>query len=95
MRQVCANVLDVYAVEQTSSRFTNLELIIFVDPTNPTAGVPALSGKGAELRHLAPVLQVVWRKYADAVLPHEQHADLLLTSFSDIYSILGWKTETA
>jgi hypothetical protein len=37
----------------------------------------------------------VWRKYADAALPHDQHVDLLLTSLSDIYSILGWKTETA
>ena len=37
----------------------------------------------------------MWRKYADAALAHDQHVDLLLTSLSDIYSILGWKTETS
>ena len=68
---------------------------MFVDPANPMAGVPSLSGTGAEIRHLIPILRFVWRKYADAALARDQHVDLLLTSLSDIYSILGWKTETA
>jgi hypothetical protein len=89
MRLVCGDILDMYEVEQTTSRFTNVDLNMFVDPANPMAGVPSLSGKGAEIRHLIPILQLVWRKYADAALAHDQHVDLLLTSLSDIYSILG------
>ena len=59
MRQVCGDVLDLYVAEQTSSRFTNLELNMFVDPTNPLAGVPSLNDKGAEIRHLVPMFQLV------------------------------------
>ena len=95
MRLVCGDILDMYEAEQTTSRFTNVDLNMFVDPANPMAGVPSLSGKGAEILHLIPILQLVWRKYADAALAHDQHVDLLLTSLSDIHSILGWKTETA
>ena len=90
-RPACADVLSVYAVERTCSRFTNVQLNMFVVPTSPTVGAPALSGKGAEIRHLICVLQAVWRKYADAALPQYQHVDLLLTSLSDIYNISGWK----
>ena len=39
MRQVCGDVLGLYVLEKTSSRFTNLELNMFVDPANqPTGG---------------------------------------------------------
>jgi hypothetical protein len=94
MRDICADILELYVLEKTSSRFTNLELNMFIDPENPTNSPPLLHGKGAEIRHLVPILHLVWRKYADATSDHDKHVDLCLSSLSDIYSLLGWKTET-
>jgi hypothetical protein len=86
--------MELYEIERTSSRFTNVDLNQFTSPDHPDADPPLLHGKGAEVRHLIPILYLVWRKYADPASAHDKHVDNLLRSLADMYSVLGWKTET-
>ena len=93
IRQLSADVMELYEFEKTPSRFTNVDLWMFCDPASPTSSSPLLKGKGAEVRHLIPILHLVWRKYAQPTSDHDKHVDQLLRCLSDIYSILGWKTD--
>jgi hypothetical protein len=42
---------------------------------------------------LIPILHLVWIKYVQPTNAHDKHVDQLLRCLSDIYSLLGWKTD--
>ena len=92
IRQLSADVMELYEYERTPTRFTNMELCMFCVPASPTSSPPCLKGKGAEVRHLIPILHLVWRNYAQPTSDHDKHVDQLLRCLSAIYSVLGWKT---
>ncbi len=56
MNEVWERITDKYKQRQTGSQFNWIDLSTFADETRPNAEYPTLSGKGAEMRHLLPVL---------------------------------------
>ena len=92
IRQLRADVMELYEHERTPTRFTSMELCMFCDPASPTSSPPCLNGKGAVAWHLVPILHLVWRKYAQPTSDHDKHVDRLLRCLSDTYSVLGWAT---
>jgi hypothetical protein len=93
IRQMSADVMELYEYEKTPTRFANLDLWMFRGPASPTVSPPLLKGKGAEVRHLIPILHLMWGNYAHPTSVHDKHVDQLLRCLSDIYSVLGWKTD--
>ena len=93
IRQLGADVVELYEFEQTPSRFTSVELWMFCDPASPTSSSPLLKGKGAESRRLILILHRVKRKYAQPISDRDTHVDQLLRCLSDRGFILGWKTD--
>ena len=93
IKQMSADIMELYEYEQTPTRFTNLDLWMFCDPASPTVSPPLLKGNGADVMHLIPILHLVWRKYAHPTSAHDKHVDQLLRWLSDIHSMLGWKTD--
>jgi hypothetical protein len=85
-------IQELYVKDKTPTRFTNIRLEMFADEKNPTADPPELKGKGAETRHLIPILEQLWRRFARAGDAHDAHVLALLESLSEIYAILDFKT---
>ena len=56
MNEVWERITDKYKQRQTGSQFNWIDLSTFTDEKKPNAEYPTLSGKGAEMRHLLPVL---------------------------------------
>ena len=54
-------VKDYYSRNGISSRFANLKLSMFLNPTRPHADYPRLKGKANEIRHFIPALRHVWQ----------------------------------
>jgi hypothetical protein len=101
---VCANpgeasriifgvISELYTLERTPTRFTNLELGQFTDPDAPRASYPWLKGKAAETRHLAPIVRVVWELYSRKT-DYDNHVSAALETMTEAYSILGVRTDT-
>ena len=49
-------------------------------------------GKGAEIRHLLPILQTIWAKHARSNVGFEQHVLQLLTRLCSFYRALDYTT---
>ena len=93
VRQMSADIMELYEYVKTPSRLNSLDLWMFCDPASPTSSPACLKGKRAEVRHLIPILHVVWKKYAHPTSVHDKHVDQLRRCLSYIYSLLGWKTD--
>ena len=88
MHQVMADVAELYRTEKTPTTFSNLDLQMFCDADRPQHGTPCLKGKGAETRHLIPLLAIVWAKYSRGTA-YDNHVTACLNAMTAIYSILG------
>ena len=84
---------ELYTLERTPTRFTNLEMSQFTDPDAPRAGNPWLKGKAAETRLLAPIVRVVWELYSRKT-DYDNHVSAALETMTEAYSILGVRTDT-
>ena len=100
MRTVFADINAEYSRRKTKSVFTNIELSQFTDPDSPLAGMPLLTGKAAELRHLVPIVQHLWAtKYTKERDPavaaphraHDEHVSEVLRSLADIITLIDIK----
>ena len=81
MERVWSEVQAIYTQRGTTSQLNFLELRSFTDPDAPRSDYPHLRGKGAEIRHLVPVLLTIWRKYQQSRAQHiryEAHVTELL-----------------
>ena len=79
MAQVWGDIDDLHKARGTSSQFSNLSLASFCNPDTPRSDFPILNGKGAERRHLLPILVTIWVKYARPVIVFEQHVTQVLS----------------
>ena len=52
----------LYHQFDVTSQFPHLGLTNFCNPISPHADFPKLKGKGAQIRHLVPLLAVIWKK---------------------------------
>ena len=53
----------LYQERQTQSQFPHLDLRSFCDPVKPHADFPVLKGKGAQIRHVVPILVMILRQH--------------------------------
>ena len=90
MAQVWGAIGDQYRLEGTSSQFSYLSLTSFCDPQKPRADYPLLGGKGAEIRHLLPILRTIWAQYARVPNRFEQHVLQVLIRLADVYVAIGY-----
>ena len=83
----------LYRANRTPSRIGNLELAMFLSHLdNPRRGTPSLNTKGAETRHLVPIVDLLWRKYSKRT-PYDNHVQAALSAMSEIYLLLDCKTD--
>ena len=57
------------------------------------ADYPMLGGKGAEMRHLLPILRAIWCKYARAPMKYEQVVLQVLNRLCAFYEALEYKED--
>jgi hypothetical protein len=91
-RQVFSLVDDLYKANKVSTRMGNIELSMFVNPEFPRRGSPDLKAKGAEARHLVPVLALVFDRFSKGT-PDEQHVLQSLRLMTDIYGLIGARAD--
>ena len=65
----------------------------FCDPRSPHADYPLMKGKGAEMRHLAPVTRIVWDRFARPDVPEDMHMSRVLQYLTQIYQVIDYKRE--
>ena len=63
MQYVWKEIDTLYHERDTTSQFPHLGLSSFCDPSKPHADFPLLKGKGAHIRHLVPILALIWRHH--------------------------------
>eukprot|EP00974_Lingulodinium_polyedra_P060765 5858379-Lingulodinium_polyedra.AAC.1 len=68
-----------------------LGLTSFCDPAKPHADYPLMKGKGAEMRHLAPVTRAVWDKFAREGVLEDMHMSRVLLYLTQIYHVIDYK----
>jgi hypothetical protein len=90
MARVWGEICDLYKARGTSSQYSHLSLASFCDPEKPRADYPVLKGKGAEMRHLLPILKTIWAKYARSVIHYEQHVLQVLNRLHSFYVALDF-----
>ena len=62
----------------TTSQFPHLELRSFCDPSKPHADLPLLKGNGVQVRHLVPILALIWRQHLRRGNRNERHVEKVL-----------------
>ena len=89
--QVWGEVGEIYSGQQTTSQFSHLSLNSFCDTSSPHADFPLLKGKGAEIRHLMPILFVLWQRHMTSDSDYDRHVERLLKHLCKFYEALNYK----
>ena len=74
MATVWREVQAAYNARGSPSQFSYITISSFCDPKAPGASPPAMGGKGAENRHLLPILASIWEKYYERIVPKAARA---------------------
>ena len=90
MSSVWQEVSRLYGDRDTSSQFAHLDLRSFCDPAKPHAGFPLLKGKGAQIRHLAPILALIWRQHIRPDNRYDMHVEKVLDNLVLFYRCLDF-----
>jgi hypothetical protein len=93
MAQVWGEISDLYWARGTSSQFSHMTLNTFCEPEKPNAKYPHLKGKGAEARHLVPILRTLWHVHARPGNRYEGHIGLCIDSLNDFYEGLDYNVD--
>ena len=64
METVWGEIQNLYKERGTTSQFNSISIKSFTNPDSPNRDFPVMSGKGAECRHLIPILQSVFERFA-------------------------------
>ena len=92
-RIVFGDIDLLYKTNRTPSRLGNLELGMFLSHLdNPRRGTPSLNTKGAETRHLVPIVDLLWQKYSKRTA-YDNHVQAALSAMSEVYLLLDCKTD--
>ena len=89
--QVWGEVGEIYKARLTTSQFSLLSLNSFCDPRSPHADFPLLKGKGAEIRHVMPILWTIWRKHMKPDTEYDRHVERVLKHICKFYELLEYK----
>ena len=72
-----------------TSQFPHLGLHNFIkDPTRPHADFRKLNGKDAQIRHLVPLLALIWKDHMRDRNRYDRHVEKLLDSLHSFYKLL-------
>ena len=92
MAQIWGEVQKHYKDRQTASQFSLLDISSFCDPKKPRSDFPLLKGKGAEVRHLMPILQTIWHQFARDT-QYERFVGHVLDHLRGFYVCLDFRNE--
>ena len=92
MDQIWNEIQQLYRAQQTSSQFSYLSLASFVTGTvdSPHANYPLLGGKGAEIRHLIPILNSIWRAHMRPGNNHDRMVERVLQMMTSFYECINY-----
>ena len=92
MANVWTEIAKLYEDQQTTSQFPWLGLTSFIaDEKSPHADFPKLRGKGAQLRHLMPILAVIWKRHMRRDNSKDMHVERMLDHLVRFYKCLDHK----
>ena len=91
MDQMWKRISALYKDLGTTSQFPHLTLSNFCDPAKPHADFPVLKGKGAMIRHLMPILALIWREHMRADHRNDKFVARLLDDLVSFYRCLDYK----
>ena len=75
LEHIWVRIQELYTLERTSTRFSNLELATFTNPSAPNSDFPCLKGKAAETRCMLPILKTLFEEQLrDHAPPPEEMA---------------------
>ena len=89
MLRLWKDIDRLYSERQTPSQFPHLDLRSFCDPGKPHADFPLLKGKGAQIRHLVPILAMIWRQHMRDDKRDDQHVEKVLDHLVHFYQCLA------
>ena len=90
MKQLWGEISQLYDRYGTTSQFPHLGLRSFCNPDSPHADFPKLKGKGAQIRHLIPILAIIWSNHMDVGNRHDQHVKQMLEHLRMFYKCLDF-----
>ena len=82
----------LYHEFDVTSQFPHLGLANFCNPVSPHADFPKLKGKGAQIRHLVPLLAVIWKEHMrdGNRQRHDRLVEKVLDSLDCFYNLLDY-----
>ena len=92
LANIWSDIQQLYTERNTSSQFSNLTIKNFCDPLKPKADYPLLKGKGAEVRHIIPMLSTLWARHKRND-QYERHINALLQRMSSYYNSIDYKND--
>ena len=89
MLYVWKEIDRLYGDRQPPSQFPHLDLKSFCDPAKPHADFPLLGGKGAQIRHLVPILAMIWRQHMRDDERDDKHVEKVIDHLVSFYQCLA------
>ena len=86
---VFGHVKDYYSAHNTPTQYTNLSPSMFTTESEPTARMPKLKGRAAEVRYLNHPLLLVWRLHMDRANVQHVQIEVALQASCDMEDILN------
>ena len=83
LSQIWTDITCEYGRHGTPCQFSSLTLTMFINPRRAHLEYPKLRGRGAELKHLTPVLLQVFRKYKRP-LDHDGWVEMLYEELTEM-----------
>ena len=93
MKVIWLQIQELYLTRGVTSQFAFIGLSMFCNPKDPEGDFPEMGGKGAENRHLAPILLAVWRQFMRRGNAYDEHIERMLQALETIYEVLEYKTD--
>ena len=85
MERVADKIYSHYRRMQTPSQFTRIDFGDFCDPSGPGNDFPNLGGKAGQIRHLVPILHIIWNEAARPNVSYDMHIGRMLEALKDFY----------
>ena len=81
-------IQNLYRDRGTSSQFGHISISSFTDPGSPNASYPLMGGKGAENRHLIPILATIFESHMRPAIAYERIIHRLLRAMEQFYLLI-------
>ena len=90
LNMIFARVQELYSQSNSTTRLTNLKMEMICNPDKPWAEVPFLKVKGAECKHLLPIMTIISSELSTHS-PHDNHRTRALELITEFCVFLDSK----